>query len=290
MNAVKARLSQLKVRNYVRKAKPEEDYWFDFARRKLNKIRQIAGDELFLILYGSSSAEEDFFVIPYEALKHVLTEDNLVEAKPGDHRVRWIGRIRDNKLAITHSGTEIDVTPYKGNLGLLDVAVDGIQAGVDLIPEEAADDEGDDGTSPYIPKEGDWRSIVSRQIKDRRGQKQFRDALRKRYGNLCLVTGCELLDIVEAAHIKPYRGAPDHHPANGLLLRADVHTLFDLDLIGVEPETLIVRVHPSAQAAGYGVFDGVKLKCVDLRPSQEALAVRWEAYRQKCRPQAKAVV
>jgi HNH endonuclease len=35
------------------------------------------------------------------------------------------------------------------------------------------------------------------------------------------------LDILEAAHISPYRGEEDNHPENGLLLRADLHTLFD---------------------------------------------------------------
>jgi len=50
--------------------------------------------------------------------------------------------------------------------------------------------------------------------------------------------------VLEAAHIKPYRGKTDSHLENGLLLRADLHTLFDLNLIGVEPDTLTVRVHP----------------------------------------------
>jgi hypothetical protein len=91
------------------------------------------------------------------------------------------------------------------------------------------------------------------------------------------------MDVVEAAHIKPYRGAADNHPANGLLLRADLHTLFELDLIGIEPGTLIVRMHPDAKAAGYGGFDGVKLKCSSSEPSGEALALRWEAFRRRGR-------
>jgi hypothetical protein len=89
------------------------------------------------------------------------------------------------------------------------------------------------------------------------------------------------MDVVEAAHIKPYRGAADNHPANGLLLRADLHTLFDLDLIGIEPGTLTVRVHPDAGAAGYGEFDGVKLKCSSAEASGDALAVRWEAFQRR---------
>jgi hypothetical protein len=89
------------------------------------------------------------------------------------------------------------------------------------------------------------------------------------------------MDVVEAAHIKPYRGAADTQPANGLLLRANLHTLFDLDLIGVEPRTLVVRVHPGTKAAGYGEFDGVRLRCSSSPPSTEALELRWEAFRRR---------
>jgi hypothetical protein len=89
------------------------------------------------------------------------------------------------------------------------------------------------------------------------------------------------MDIVEPAYFKPYRGKPDNHPANGLLLRADLHTLFDLNLIGVEPGTLIVRVHDDAKRAGYGTFDGLPLKCGEARPSDDALAILWESFRSR---------
>jgi putative restriction endonuclease len=88
----------------------------------------------------------------------------------------------------------------------------------------------------YAPRTGDQRRVTARQIRERRGQRAFRDALRRRYGGRCAVTGCTVLDLLEAAHIKPYRGDRDNNPQNGLLLRADIHTLFDLDLLGIEPE------------------------------------------------------
>lgn len=143
-----------------------------------------------------------------------------------------------------------------------------------LQPEEGAAP----AEEPYTPRDGDRRPIVERQIRERRGQGKFRDDLRERYGDRCLVTGCEVLAVLEAAHIRPYRGADDHHPANGLLLRSDVHTLFDLDLLGVEPDTLVVRVHPSV-ASEYGHLDGLTLHCIgDCRPSNEALEARYELF------------
>jgi hypothetical protein len=135
----------------------------------------------------------------------------------------------------------------------------------------------------FVPGDGDWRATVFRQIKARRGQQAFRDSLRERYGDQCMISGCGLMDVVEAAHIKPYRGDGDNHPANGLLLRADLHTLFDLDLLGIEPGSLIVRVHPDAKSAGYGGFDGLTLKCASSKPSGEALALRWALFLSRSR-------
>jgi hypothetical protein len=129
--------------------------------------------------------------------------------------------------------------------------------------------------------DGDWREPILRHIMARRGQEAFREALRERYGDRCLMTGCRLLDALEAAHIKPYRGPQDNHPANGLLLRADLHTLFDLNLVGVEPETLIVHVHPSAREAGYGDLHGRALQYSSHPPSNEALTFRWCAFQRR---------
>ncbi len=138
-----------------------------------------------------------------------------------------------------------------------------------------SDDEGS-----FRPQKGDRRKVIERQIKERRGQQPFRDSLRKRYGNRCLVTGCEILAILEAAHIKPYRREEDNHPENGLLLRADIHTLFDLDLIGIEPERLGVELHPNlTKEKEYRKLNGQILRCEpDQRPSHKALGMRYRLF------------
>lgn len=87
-------------------------------------------------------------------------------------------------------------------------------------------------------------------ILSRRGSVKLRDDLRSRYGDRCAITKCSLLDVIEAATISPYADAEDL-PDNGLLLRSDLHTLFDLDLLGIEPEALRAELHPSVLEAGY---------------------------------------
>jgi len=149
------------------------------------------------------------------------------------------------------------------------------------LPDEEADGGKSNDTASYNPEEGDRRHVVVRQIRERRGQQKFRDALRERYGDRCLVTGCEVLAVLEAAHISPYRGEGDNHPENGLLLRTDIHTLFDLDLIGIEPDELQVELH-SALAKEYGTLTGKSLGCArDCRPSREALKLRYEQFLQR---------
>jgi HNH endonuclease len=138
----------------------------------------------------------------------------------------------------------------------------------------------EDADSAYVPSDDDSRDAVMRKIRARRGQQKFRNELRKRYGDQCMISRCQLLDVVEAAHIKPYQGLSDNHPANGLLLRADLHTLFDLDLIGVDPETLRIHVHTDAKE-DYGKFDGVELTCDAARPSSTSLALRWTAFQSR---------
>jgi predicted restriction endonuclease len=144
----------------------------------------------------------------------------------------------------------------------------------DAITEELTDSE----SPEYQPSMTDLRDKKFSQIILRRGQSRFRQKLGERYNYQCLITGCRLFDIVEACHIIPYMGEQDNHLDNGLLMRADLHTLFDLDFLGIEPETLIVRFHPSALQNGYGVWNETRLLCGDKTPSKEALLLRWEKF------------
>ncbi|MFP7655096.1 HNH endonuclease [Chryseobacterium proteolyticum] len=58
----------------------------------------------------------------------------------------------------------------------------------------------------------------------------------------CAVTGCEIIEMLEAAHIYPYKGSNTNKIQNGLLLRSDIHTLFDLGLISINPENYTIEV------------------------------------------------
>ncbi len=86
---------------------------------------------------------------------------------------------------------------------------------------------------------------------------------------------------VEAAHIHPYLGAGTNHVANGLLLRADLHTSFDCNLLAVDPDGMRVVVAPSILASSYGKLHGRALRPRTdgwSAPSAEALRLRFEEF------------
>lgn len=143
--------------------------------------------------------------------------------------------------------------------------------GAGLMAADASED-------PYVPDGRDDRKIIDRQIRERRGQATFRRELRSRFGDTCVVTGCKLPDLLEAAHINPHRGDKDNHPSNGLLLRADIHTLFDLNLLGIEPATLQIHVHPRLEGTEYEQFASRRLACEPGLLSSKALEDRWTAF------------
>jgi putative restriction endonuclease len=70
----------------------------------------------------------------------------------------------------------------------------------------------------------------------RLGQGSFRVLVTDLYERRCAVTGERTLPVLDAAHIKPYHLEGPHHPTNGLLLRTDLHTLFDRGYVTVTPE------------------------------------------------------
>jgi hypothetical protein len=59
------------------------------------------------------------------------------------------------------------------------------------------------------------------------------------------------------------------------LLRADLHTLFDLDLIGIEPKTRTVAIHARLMATEYARFSGQRVRGTAECPSSAVLEWRW---------------
>ncbi|MFL6228865.1 MAG: HNH endonuclease [Pyrinomonadaceae bacterium] len=72
-------------------------------------------------------------------------------------------------------------------------------------------------------------------VAPRLGQSTFRALVTEAYKRRCAMTTEKTLPVLEAAHIRPYAEGGEHALGNGLLLRSDLHKLFDLGYVTVEP-------------------------------------------------------
>jgi hypothetical protein len=120
----------------------------------------------------------------------------------------------------------------------------------------------------------DGRQAVIDTIIKRRGHPQFRQALLDAYEHRCAITNFNAVDTLEAAYIVPFRGKFTHHPSNGLLLRADIHALFDLGKIAVDTGTMSIVIADDLMDTSYRILSGRPLrypKDEGQRPSSEAL-------------------
>lgn len=124
----------------------------------------------------------------------------------------------------------------------------------------------------------DARHRIVTSIVSRRGQQRFRQSLLEAYQGQCAITGCATVDVLEAAHIIPYRGLQTHEVSNGLLLRADIHTLFDLDLLKIHPIEMRVELSPILADSDYASYEGRRLRLPEAlasQPSRDALEARY---------------
>ncbi|PNQ53824.1 HNH endonuclease, partial [Vibrio agarivorans] len=120
----------------------------------------------------------------------------------------------------------------------------------------------------------DARKKITREIHARQGQAAFREMLLAEYGR-CLVSGCKVSHAIEAAHIVPYMGEATNSIENGLLLRADIHTLFDLGLISITPYQRKIVVSKRLSCTDYEQYAGKKMQ--GLAVSDEALLYHYES-------------
>lgn len=116
-----------------------------------------------------------------------------------------------------------------------------------------------------------------RTVRIRKGQQQFRERLVKQFGYECAFSGTNHSIALEAAHLYQYSEHGVHHEGGGLLIRRDIHSLFDADLISVNPETLLIEVHDALKSIPtYKEIDGRKLRVEVPIKTKAWLKIHWE--------------
>jgi HNH endonuclease len=122
--------------------------------------------------------------------------------------------------------------------------------------------------------EGDSRMHVLAHMVLREGQEEFRQQLLAIYGGRCAITDFDVATGLEASHIIPYRGAHTNDPRNGLLLRADIHKLFDAHKLAIDTATMRVTIAPELGQSMYAELAGRQLRLpsdLSYQPNKQAL-------------------
>ncbi|MGW5880296.1 HNH endonuclease [Nocardiopsis terrae] len=153
-----------------------------------------------------------------------------------------------------------------------------VLAGGEDVPLEEGS-ENSETWAHHGPTRGPFRPV-----RQRLGQEAFKLKLLDAYQGRCAVTGGDVRPTLEAAHIHPVADGGLHRLDNGLLLRADVHKLFDSGYLTITPK-LTVQVSPglykhSPAADEYTSLAGRSISVPQRRadrPHREALA--WHAER-----------
>ncbi|MBI1332783.1 MAG: HNH endonuclease [Armatimonadetes bacterium] len=120
--------------------------------------------------------------------------------------------------------------------------------------------------------------------KARLGQGAFRVLTLQNYSGRCCITGENTAPVLQAAHIQAVHKDGDHRLQNGLLMRADIHILFDRGLIGMD-EDYRIRISPQIReqylnGRVYYEHDGQLMRSIpkdeELRPDRDLLKVRMD--------------
>jgi putative restriction endonuclease len=116
-------------------------------------------------------------------------------------------------------------------------------------------------------------------IRPRLGQGAFRLLITDSYSRRCAITGERTLPALEAAHIKPYADGGEHAGSNGILMRRDLHSLFDAGYVTVTTShrfEVSQRIREEFEnGRHYYALHGTKIALpdkVELRPDASALS------------------
>lgn len=200
----------------------------------------------------------------------------LKDANGNDHTVI------DFKVAPTDSLSELRT--FASGLLTFDALAATINDAKATAPyaAELSEIENSGAVEPFDPtSQADGRRRILSEIVRRTGQGAFRAGLIRSYRGQCAITGCAVLEILDAAHITPYLGERTNVLENGILLRTDLHTLWDLGFIAVDPQSKTIWISDLITDRDYKKLAGKKIYLASPPPSEKALEYQWEIVHQK---------
>ena len=162
--------------------------------------------------------------------------------------------------------SQVNVSTYRGYHPTAWIDLDGFLAGAELrsVCEKPKSQQSirkldwarfiallpNESLRPLIQRKNVTQSILngghrSQFVRVRIGQGRFRKKLLDKYGAVCAFSGTNPPQVLEAAHLYSYSEEGEHHREGGLLMRRDLHRLFDLGLLAVEPSSSELHFYQS---------------------------------------------
>ena len=132
----------------------------------------------------------------------------------------------------------------------------------------------------------DERDIRLARIVRRKQQGRFRRMLLEAYNGQCAISGYDAEPALQAAHISSYLGPKSQAASNGLLLRADLHLLYDNMLLSVDPDNMRIHLASALMSTRYEQYEGLAIRLPrnkDQRPSPERLAAQYADFCSTCK-------
>lgn len=129
-------------------------------------------------------------------------------------------------------------------------------------------------------KDGEITGGHQRQmVRVRKGQASFRAALLDHFGTTCAFSGSTSKLVLDAAHLYSFAKKGIHEKFGGLLMRKDLHRLFDLGLIRVNPSTFLIQVDKSLlHIPIYNELNTNTLAVEIPKETQRWLQIHWDEY------------
>lgn len=124
---------------------------------------------------------------------------------------------------------------------------------------------------------------VERNLRLRRGQNKLRNNLLLLYNNTCCISNLKIKELLHACHLLPHSTTGLNITTNAILLRSDLHDLFDAHLIGIHPKKFEIHTNNILIGTEYNEFNGKPLLQRKDRKSLDlySLEFRWELFKNK---------
>jgi len=180
--------------------------------------------------------------------------------------IRFRGKLHSLKAVATHAAREVRSTIGSRDFHASDAAARLAELRFDIVHN--IDDEDD-------LRERVWLSRL-----ERPGQAKFRAKLIDTYGG-CALSGCTTLSALEAAHVKTVSEEGSDSIRNGILLRADLHKLFDVGLIAINLDNGRVSVSADCEADYGSLLEAAVFNTPPGGPMLADFEARWMAFKEK---------